>query len=103
MEKLNSKKIKTFLGSINPVEFRFLELTVQMASSFNSLIRTYNLDKERFCELFHISPKRYENYIKGNTTYKLDDMATLNAVYRQLEAERVKELDLIRIGGDKEE
>jgi hypothetical protein len=103
MEKLNAKKIKTFLGSINSVEFRFLELTVQIVGDLQSIIRRYKLDKKRFCELFHISPKRYDDYIKGNVTYTVNDMATLNAVYQQLETERIKEEDRIKIATEKYE
>ena len=97
MEKLDAKKVQKFMKDLTSVEFRYLELTIQIAGELQRIVKRYKLDKKRFCELFHISPKRYENYIKGNTTYKLDDMATLNAVYQQLEIERIKEEDTIKV------
>lgn len=101
MEKLNTKKIKTFLKEINVLEYRYLELTMQIVSGIKNLIQRYNLTKEEFCELFHIKPSSFENYICGNYNYKLDDMATLNYVYQKLETEKVKEEDLITIGVEK--
>jgi hypothetical protein len=101
MEKLDSKKVRTFLSELNSTEFRYLELTVQMVSSFDNLIKRYKLDKERFCELFHIKPTKYVNYIKGNFNYTIDDMATLNAVYQQLETERIKQEEQIKIATEK--
>ena len=98
MEKLDSKKVRTFLKELNSVEFRYLELTVQMVSSIDNLIKRYKLDKKRFCELFHIKPTKYVDYTKGNYNYSVNDMATLNAVFQQLETERVKQEDLIKIG-----
>jgi transcriptional regulator with XRE-family HTH domain len=103
MEKLDSKKVQAFLKNLTSVEFRYLELSIQIVSNLQMLIKRYKLDKERFCELFHISPKRYENYIKGNTTYKLDDMATLNYVYQQLETEKIQHEDRIKIATEKDE
>ena len=92
-----------FLKSINSVEFRYLELTVQMVSSFDNLIKRYKLDKVKFCELFHIKPTKYVDYIKGNYNYSIDDMATLNAVYQQLETERIKQEEQIKIATEKYE
>ena len=101
MEKLDSKKIRTFLKSINSVEFRYLELTMQMAGSMQNLVQKYNLDKQRFCDLFGISTKKYDDYIKGNFNYSVNDMALLNANYQLLEAERIKEEELVKIAGKK--
>ena len=103
MEKLDSKKVRTFLKNLTSVEFRYLELTMQMVSSMDSMIKRYKLDKKKFCELFHINPKVYDRYTKGDFNYSVHDMATLNAVYQQLEKERIKHDDLIKIGVEKDE
>jgi hypothetical protein len=100
MEKLDSKKVRTFLKNLTSVEFRYLELTMQMASGMQNLIQRYKLDKQRFCDLFGINAKVYERYIKGDFNYTLDDMALLNANYQLLEIERIKEEDLIKIAGE---
>ena len=98
MIKLNGKKVRTFLGELNDAEFRYLELTVQVASSIQGLIKRHNLTKERFCELFKIKAKAYDKYTKGNFNYSVHDMAMLNSVYQQLEIERAKEIDIIKVG-----
>ena len=98
MEKLDGKKVMNFLGGLNEVEFRYLELTVQMVSGIQNLIKRHNLTKERFCELFNIKAKAYDKYTKGNFNYSVHDMAVLNSVYQQLEIERVKETDIIKVG-----
>jgi predicted transcriptional regulator len=100
MEKLNSKKIKSFLREINDVEYRYLELTMQIVSGIKSLISRYNLSKEEFCKLFGITPKVYDRYICGDFTYKLDDMATLNYAYQKLEKQRIDEEEKIKIAAE---
>jgi hypothetical protein len=103
MEKLNGKKVRMFLKNLNQVEFHYLELTMQVVGNLQSIIKKYKLDEKRFCELFHISPKKYDDYTKGNFNYSVHDMATLNYVYQQLETERIKEEDRIKIAVEKEE
>lgn len=101
MEKLDSKKVRTFLKDINSVEFRYLELTVQMASGLQNLIQRYKLDKKRFCDLFGINARVYDGYIKGDFNYTVEDMALLNANYQLLETERIKQEEQIRIATEK--
>ena len=48
----------------------------------------YEISEERFCELFQITPTKYENYIKGNYNYTVKDMGLLNAVHALLENEK---------------
>jgi hypothetical protein len=101
MEKLDSKKVRTFLKNINSVEFRYLELTMQMASGMQNLIQRYKLDKKRFCDLFGINAKKYDDYTKGNFNYTVDDMALLNANYQLLETERIKQEEQIKIATER--
>jgi hypothetical protein len=101
MEKLDSKKVQTFLKELNSIEFRYLELTVQMASGLQNLIQRYRLDKKRFCDLFGINIKKYDDYTKGNFNYSVEDMALLNANYQLLETERIKQEEQIRIATEK--
>lgn len=102
-EKSNDsfKKIGTFLKNLTPVEYRYMELTMQMVSAFNGLIERHKLTEERFCELFHIKPAKYQDYIKGNYNYSVRDMATLNAVVIQLETEKAQEIEICKIGSEK--
>ena len=59
--------------------------------------KRYKLDKQRFCDLFGISLKKYDNYVKGNYNYSLEDMALLQANYQLLETERIKEEDKFKV------
>ena len=95
--KEDFKKIGKFLKGLEPVEYRYLELSVQMVSSIQNLIERHKLTKEEFCEMFHIKPTKYLDYTKGNYNYSLNDMATLNYVYRKLETEKLKETEPIKL------
>jgi hypothetical protein len=101
MEKLNAKKVGMFLKNLTGVEYRYLELTMQMVSSMESIIRKYNLDKNEFCKLFEIKLSNYDNYTKGNWNYAVDDMSQLDYVYKKLEKERLENESLIKISAEK--
>lgn len=100
MEKLDSIKIRKFLGSLNSVEFRYLELAVQMVGSLQTTIKRFNLNKERFCELFDINIKVFDRYTKGDFDYSIEDLAKVNYVYQKLEKEQIEKEELIRIKTD---
>jgi len=102
MKKDNFKKVKLFLKDLTPVEYRYMELTMQMVSAFNELIHRHKLTKERFCELFHINANKYDNYICGNYTYTVNDMAVLNAVAVKLETEKAAQIEVCKIADNKE-
>ena len=95
--KEDFKKVGKFLKGLEPVEYRYLELTVQMVSSIQNLIERHKITKEAFCEMFHIKPAKYLDYIKGNYNYSVNDMATLNYHYATLEALKLKESEPIQI------
>jgi transcriptional regulator with XRE-family HTH domain len=95
--KENFKKIGRFLKGLEPVEYRYLESIMQVVSGLQSLIKKHELSQERFCELFGIKANKYEDYIKGNYNYNVSDMAKLNAIYIQLETEKIKQIDLIQV------
>ena len=99
----NFKKVGRFLKGLQPVEFRYLELTIQITSGLQSLSKKYNLSEERFCELFHINLSKYENYLKGNYNYTVHDMAMLNAVHALLETEKIKANDSVQFSNVKSE
>jgi predicted transcriptional regulator len=80
-----------------------MELTMQIVSGLQNLIKRYKIDKDEFCKLFSIKPSQYNNYIKGNWNYAIDDMATLNYTYQKLEKQKIDEEDLIKIASEKTE
>ena len=85
-----SKKIGAFLKDLDACEFRQLELTMSMVVNMRYLIKEHKLTKKRFCHLFDVSLTRYEDYVSGNWSYALSDMAKLNAIYYELEAEKLE-------------
>jgi hypothetical protein len=101
-KKDNFKKIGLFLKDLTPVEYRYMEITMQLVSAFQDIIKRHKLSRERFCELFHISDKKYDNYVCGNYTYSVHDMAVLNAVAIQLETERAQQIEVCKIGNVEE-
>ncbi len=103
MKTDNYKKVGTFLKDLTPTEYRYLQLTMQLVTGFNELIDNYKLTKEQFCELFEIKPAKYENYVKGNYNYTLEDMVNLTYVWKKLEKQRIDEQELIKINVEDKE
>jgi hypothetical protein len=99
----NFKKVGKFLKELTPTEYRYMELTMQMVSGFNDLIARFKLTKEDFCEKFEIKPAKYEDYVKGNYNYSVEDMIKLQFVYADLEAERLRSRDMIKITTEEQE
>ena len=94
------KTVRQFLKELTPVQFRYLELTMQMAGSMQDMIKRHKLTKERFCELFQIKPAKYNDYIKGNFNYSVHDMAMLNANHIKLETERIQKEEIVKVTGN---
>ena len=94
LQKQDYKKVREFLKDLGPVEFRYLELTVDLAKNIQLLITRFGLTKEKFCELFKIKKTQYENYTKGNFLYSITDIAKLNAVSHQLSYEEKEKVSV---------
>jgi predicted transcriptional regulator len=90
MEK-KLKEVNVFLGSIDELQYRYLELTMQFLSGLKRLIRNYELTKEDVVRIFGIKPSQYNKFIKGNYNYDTRNMAALNAAFMEYETERLKE------------
>lgn len=84
----DTKKVGKFLKGLTEVEFRYLQLTMQVVHGIKILFNKYNLTKERFIELFGINEKDYNNYISGNYVYRISDMAKLDTVHETLATEQ---------------
>lgn len=102
MSKDKNNKVNKFLSELNDWEFRHLELIVSLVSSIKALNENYMLTRERFCELLKINDSDYENYLKGNYEYTLNDMVSINIAYRLVEKEKAEKLDIIKIAGSDE-
>jgi hypothetical protein len=101
--KDNYKKIGKFLKELTPIEYRYMELTMQMVSGFNHIIETYKLSKEDFCKKMEVKPAKYEDYVKGNYNYSIHDMVQLQMVHADLEHERLRARDIIKVETEKQE
>ena len=89
--KIDTKKIGTFLKSIDGAEYIYMEHCMNMRHSINKLIKRHNLSKEDVCERFRIKPAKYNDYVKGNYNYSIMDMACLNAAFVELESIKLNE------------
>ena len=83
-------EIRTFLTGLNDLDFRYLNIQISMAKDARNLIETFNLSKERFCELLEISPREYQKYINGGFNYDIKKMAIMQCVWVQLRTEQAK-------------
>lgn len=96
-KKDDFKKVGAFLKGLTPTEYRYMELTMQMVSGFRDLISRFELSKEDFCKKFEISVSKYDDYVKGNYNYSVEDMIKLQFVFADLEAERLRSRDMIKV------
>jgi hypothetical protein len=103
MKNDNYKKVRMFLKELTPTEYRYMELTMQLVSGFNNMIERFKLSKEDFCKKMEVKPARYNDYVKGNYNYTIDDMVKLQFVYADLEHERLRAKDIIKVETEKQE
>ncbi len=97
--KIDIKKIGAFLKSMDGADYIYLEYTIGMRSSIQSLIKQHKLTKEDVCNRFKIKPNKYIDFTKGNYNYSVMDMACLNAAFIELEAEKLKDKVSVNVGG----
>ncbi len=76
--------------SLNKAEFLYLVKCAGISESLRRMIVEHNLSKKDFCEAFGIKPRDYEKFVSGHYNYDLRDLAKINAVFMQLEIERLK-------------
>jgi len=103
MKNDNYKKVGKFLKELTPTEYRYMELTMQMVSGFNDLISRFKLSKEDFCEKMEVKPAKYNDYVKGNYNYSIEDMIKLQFVYADLERERLRAREIIKVNTEEQE
>lgn len=89
--KIDTKKIGTFLKSLEDVEYIYLKHVVGIRSSIQELINNFNLSKEDVCIRFKIQKNKYNDFVKGNYSYSLMDVAHLNAAFNELMEKKKKE------------
>ena len=95
--EINSKEIQKFLGSLNKVEFVYVEHAIRIVNSINNLIEEFSIPKEVICSSFEIKICEYDNFIKGNFEYTLKDIAVINSLHYQYNAEKIKENSPIKV------
>ena len=82
------KRLRTILKEMNEVDYRVIQLSLQLSDSARSLIRKYHVGKKEFCEKMQIKEEDYKSFINGAYDYDMMNMASLQATYCELEAKR---------------
>ena len=94
---INTKKIHQFLKTINEVEYNYLKYAIDISYSIRGLIRSFNLTKEFVCNNFQIPIRKYNDFINGSYEYSMNDMSTLDFLWKELEKEAIDKNDVIKI------
>lgn len=89
--KIDTKKIGTFLKSLGNAEFKYLLHCANIRDQIEHLIEEHKLTKKEACKMFNISHRAYSNFVKGNRNYDMEDMARLNAVFVELTNRKTSE------------
>lgn len=82
--KIDSKKINTFLKSMDDANFIYLKHMVEIRDLIQKLIKTYDIPKKDFCERMKLNQKKYADYVSGNYNYTMMDIAKVNAYSHEL-------------------
>lgn len=88
---INTKKIGSFLKSLNEAERGYLGHTFNLSNSIKRLIVKFNLTKKEVCEKYDIKPNHYNDFICGNWNYDLKAMAKTNAWFIELESKALED------------
>lgn len=97
---IKSKEIQTYLGSLNECELRFIELQINIVRDIENLVKKFKVRKE-YISIFCLDlPKDYpekklanvvNNFCKGNFTYSLNTIASLQALYAKEGLKKLQE------------
>lgn len=94
---IDIKKIGTFLKSVDGAEYEYLGHCMGVRNKIQDLIKRYNLSKEEFCSMIGLNPKKYDDFIKGNCNYNINELASLSYHAVRLEAENKAHNDFIEL------
>ena len=90
-------EIKKLLGSLNKLEFMYLEHSIKIVNSINNLIEEFEIPKEVICENFKINICEYDNFTNGNFEYSLKDFSVINSLHYQYSIEKLKENPPVKV------
>ena len=88
---INTKKVGSFLKSINEAERIYLGHTFNLSNSIQRLIKKFDITKKEVCEKYEIKPNKYNDFVCGNWNYDLKIMAKTNAWFVELESKALEE------------
>ena len=91
MVKLNSKKIRKFLSTLNDAEYSYIKIQMHIAQNAKDLVKDFKLNRSHFCLLLDIKDEQYESFLSGGFNYDLEKMALLESAYIKLSKERDEE------------
>lgn len=94
---INKKKIHQFLKTINEMEFIYMKYHIELSHAIKSLIHLYKLPKEFICQEFKVPTRKYNDFINGSYEYSVNDMSTLDFLWKQLEKEAIDKNDIVKI------
>ncbi len=83
-EKLNTKKVRGYMKSLNELEFIYLEHHVWMRRRLMNVYRENSLTKEDICQAFGIKPSQFTRFMAGDFNYTMTTMAHLNLLIEKL-------------------
>jgi len=89
--EINSDKIGKFLMSLTKQDYIFLQNCIDFRNSLATLIERHELSDDFICDKFNVKPSKLKHFIGGNYEYTLRDISTLNAIFIQLESDKLKE------------
>jgi len=88
-EDQDFSKVGLFLKNITPLNYRYLQVTMQVYEGIRILIEEYGFEGQKLCERFNITSEDYIDFVHGNYVYDTRHISTLNAVMREMRIQEI--------------
>lgn len=86
---MRTKEIGRFLKSLDTAERIYLDHCFRISNSIRNIVNETRPQKDVFCAKFKIPLKRYDDFLSGNYDYDLYHTAVLNALWMEIETEKL--------------
>lgn len=97
--KIQTNKICNFLGTLNDADRRFLELTFDTSNSVRRLYHASKFTSEEMSNKLEIKLEELEDFLSGNRNYDMKDLASINALWFEIENNKLIGKEPIKVAG----
>ena len=98
---LNLQEIHDFIQKLSDSDRIYVVKTIEISDSIRRYINIKQLSDKQASKAFKVPAYLLKSFVSGDYEYDLKDISTLNALYDELDRERLKERHEKRYGAQK--